>query len=148
VIIDECHRSGWGDWSTVLRSNSHAIQVGLTATPRQLANAIAGDIPGAAGDAQITADNLRYFGDPVYEYDLGQGIEDGFLAACEIVRRDIFLQGSPFAERETGLDRDDLASARSGTPSPARRWRPNRRANTTAPGPSRTGWSCPIASRP
>ena len=57
---------------------------------------------------QITADNLRHFGEPVYEYDIGQGIEDGYLAACEIVRRDIFLEGSPFAERETGLDQDDL----------------------------------------
>ncbi|MDA8237038.1 MAG: DEAD/DEAH box helicase family protein [Chloroflexi bacterium] len=109
VIIDECHRSGWGDWSTVLTRNANAIQVGLTATPRQLTNALPTTTPGIAADAAITADNLRYFGDPVYEYELGRGIEDGYLAACEIVRRDIFLEGSPFAERETGLDRDDLA---------------------------------------
>ena len=109
VIIDECHRSGWGDWSTVLTRNSHAVQVGLTATPRQLTNALPAGTPGIVADVQITADNLRYFGDPVYEYELGQGIEDGYLAACEIVRRDIFLESSPFAERETGLDRDDLA---------------------------------------
>ena len=107
VIIDECHRSGWGEWSAVLTRNAGAIQVGLTATPRQLTGAVG--MPGAGEDAAITADNLRYFGDPVYEYELGQGIEDGYLAACEIVRRDVFLEGSPFAERETGVDRDDLA---------------------------------------
>jgi len=110
VIIDECHRSGWGDWSTVLTRNANAVQVGLTATPRQLTTALPATTPGVAADAQITADNLRYFGDPVYEYELGQGIEDGYLAACEIVRRDIFLEGSPFAERETGLDRDDIGA--------------------------------------
>ena len=110
VIIDECHRSGWGDWSTVLTRNAKAIQVGLTATPRQLTNALPATTPGIAADVAITADNLRYFGDPVYEYELGQGIEDGYLAACEIVRRDIFLEGSPFAERETGLDRDDIGT--------------------------------------
>ncbi len=110
VIIDECHRSGWGDWSTVLTRNANAVQVGLTATPRQLTTALPPATPGVATDAQITADNLRYFGDPVYEYELGQGIEDGYLAACEIVRRDIFLEGSPFAERETGLDRDEIGA--------------------------------------
>ena len=110
MVIDECHRSGWGDWSTVLTRNASAIQVGLTATPRQLTTALPAAAPGVAADAQITADNLRYFGEPVYEYELGQGIEDGYLAACEIVRRDIFLEGSPFVERETGLDRDDIGT--------------------------------------
>ena len=49
----------------------------------------------------ITADNFRHFGEPVYEYDMGQGIEDGYLAACEIVRRDIFLDEQAESERET-----------------------------------------------
>ena len=34
---------------------------------------------------KVTADNLKHFGDPVYEYDMAQGIEDGYLAACEII---------------------------------------------------------------
>src|SRR5450830_482647 len=116
IVIDECHRSAWGKWSAVLTRNPNAVQIGLTATPRQL------DYPRTAqaqADAQVSADNLRHFGEPVYEYDIGQGIEDGYLAACEIVRRDIFLEGSPFAERETGLAQDDLwgaaiADARTG----------------------------------
>jgi len=83
VIIDECHRSAWGKWSLVLTRNSGAVQIGLTATPRQLEIPKKAS-PEALADAQITADNLRYFGDPVYEYTLTQGIEDGYLAVFDI----------------------------------------------------------------
>ncbi|HEY3227625.1 MAG TPA: DEAD/DEAH box helicase family protein [Roseiflexaceae bacterium] len=95
IIIDECHRSAWGKWSEVLRRNPNAVQVGLTATPRQLveASASAGPSPEAAADAQISADNIRHFGEPVYEYDIGQGIEDGYLAACEIRQSHINIDG-------------------------------------------------------
>ena len=55
---------------------------------------------------------MRHFGEPVYEYDIGQGIQDGYRAACEIVRRDIFLEDRLFMERETGLERNDLADTR------------------------------------
>ncbi len=108
IVIDECHRSAWGKWSEVLRRNPNAVQIGLTATPRQLVYAGTSE---AQADAAISADNIRHFGEPAYEYDIGQGIDDGYLAACEIVRRDIFLKGSAYAERDTGLDRDDLGGA-------------------------------------
>jgi type I restriction enzyme, R subunit len=116
IVIDECHRSAWGKWSKVLTRNPNAVQIGLTATPRQLDY---GRSPDALADEAISSDNIRHFGEPVYEYDIGQGIEDGYLAACEIVRRDIFLDASPFPERETGLGQDDLwgttiADARTG----------------------------------
>ena len=84
IIIDECHRSAWGKWSQVLTRNPDAVQIGLTATPRELE--IEENSEEVKADAQITADNLRYFGEPVYEYDMSQGIEDGYLAACEIQR--------------------------------------------------------------
>ncbi|HEU0113712.1 MAG TPA: hypothetical protein VFQ80_03510, partial [Thermomicrobiales bacterium] len=100
----------WGDWSEVLKRNAGAIQIGLTATPRQLAGEAGGEE--AAVDRQITADNIEYFGEPVYEYDMAQGIEDGYLAACEIVRRDIFLEAHDAAERETGIDAAELAGKR------------------------------------
>jgi type I restriction enzyme R subunit len=109
IVIDECHRSAWGKWSTVLTRNPSAVQIGLTATPRELAYPKTAE---GVADAFISADNLRHFGEPVYEYDIGQGIEDGYLPACEIVRRDVFLHDSPFAERETGLDREDLVGGR------------------------------------
>ena len=65
----------------MLRRNPEAIQIGLTATPRQLREAK----KQTAADAEITANNLKYFGEPVYEYSLIQAQEDGYLAACEIV---------------------------------------------------------------
>ena len=87
IIIDECHRSAWGKWSQVLTRNPNAVQVGLTATPRELD--ITSDTPEAQADVKITADNLRYFGEPVYGYDIAQGIEDGYLAACDIRGREV-----------------------------------------------------------
>ena len=106
IIIDECHRSAWGKWSEVLRRNPSAVQVGLTATPRRVV--VTERTAEAIADEKITADSLRHFGEPVYEYDLGQGMEDGYLAACELVRRDIVLEGKLDNERVTGIDRADL----------------------------------------
>lgn len=82
VVIDECHRSAWGKWSKVLRMNPNAVQIGLTATPRRLTPTE--DTQEARADAALTADNLAYFGEPVYEYEIAQAMEDGYLAACEI----------------------------------------------------------------
>jgi type I restriction enzyme R subunit len=103
VVIDECHRSAWGKWSLILTRNPKAVQIGLTATPRQLKGTEM-----TPEDLQVTADNLKYFGEPVYEYDMAQGIEDGYLAACEVVQRDIFLDKKEESERVTGVERDDL----------------------------------------
>lgn len=100
IVIDECHRSAWGKWSQVLTRNPDAVQVGLTATPREIED-ICDDSPEAKADAQITADNLKYFGEPVYEYSLGQGIEDGYLAACEIKEGRVNLD-------DTGITIDDI----------------------------------------
>ena len=30
-------------------------------------------------DLKVTADNRKHFGEPVYEYTIAQGIEDGYL---------------------------------------------------------------------
>jgi type I restriction enzyme R subunit len=79
IIIDECHRSAWGRWSEVLLRNPNAIQIGLTATPRQLRESK----NQSKEDALITANNLKYFGQPVYEYTLIQAQEDGYLAALK-----------------------------------------------------------------
>ena len=66
IIIDECHRGGAKDesnWRGILEYFDSAVQIGLTATPRR----------------EINADTYRYFGEPVYQYSLKQGIADGFL---------------------------------------------------------------------
>jgi type I restriction enzyme R subunit len=90
IIIDECHRSAWGKWSVILKDNPDAIQIGLTATPRIV---IGGkkDEEGRKKDEEITSHNIDYFGEPVYEYSLGAAQDDGYLAACEVIRRIVDL---------------------------------------------------------
>jgi type I restriction enzyme, R subunit len=71
VVIDECHRGGANDesnWRNILEYFSPAVQLGLTATPKRKDN----------------VDTYAYFGDPVYEYSLKQGINDGFLTPFKV----------------------------------------------------------------
>lgn len=96
IIIDECHRSAWGRWSEVLRRNPSAVQIGLTATPRRLTQSH----KTSDEDEEITANNREYFGEPVYEYSLIQAQEDGYLAACEIVRRKASIDNAVFTKAE------------------------------------------------
>lgn len=73
IIIDEAHRGSAGDdsaWREILEYFNSASQVGMTATPKQ----------------ETGADNIEYFGNPIYSYSLKQGIEDGFLAPYRVVR--------------------------------------------------------------
>ena len=81
IVIDECHRSAWGEWSLPLRRNPRAVHIGLTATPRTL------KIPKhiyateeGHEDKRIDADNIKHFGEPVYEYPIVRGMDDGYLA--------------------------------------------------------------------
>ncbi len=76
IIIDECHRGSAADdsaWREILEYFEGAIQIGLTATPKETEY----------------VSNVTYFGDPVYTYTLKQGIEDGFLAPYKVVKIDI-----------------------------------------------------------
>jgi type I restriction enzyme R subunit len=76
VVIDECHRGSAADdsaWREILDYFSGAIQVGLTATPKETKY----------------VSSITYFGEPVYTYSLKQGIADGFLAPYKVVRIDI-----------------------------------------------------------
>ncbi len=107
IVIDECHRSAWGKWREILEQNPNAVQIGLTATPRKLIGDR--DDPEANADFEISADNVRYFGEPIYEYSMAQGMDDGYLAACEIDKSDIFLDRAPVSERVVGVSRGDLA---------------------------------------
>jgi type I restriction enzyme R subunit len=96
IIIDECHRSAWGRWSEVLRRNPNAIHIGLTATPRKLE-----ELKNVSAEEQsITANNRQYFGEPVYEYTLIQAQEDGYLAACEIVKRKASIDNATFTRED------------------------------------------------
>ncbi|MDT3736861.1 MAG: DEAD/DEAH box helicase family protein [Denitratisoma sp.] len=92
ILIDECHRSAWGTWSEVLTRNPEAFQIGLTATPRELT--------GSQEDHEISADNIRHFGEPVYDYSLAQGIEDGYLAPCEIKQGRVSIDEKTLIKKE------------------------------------------------
>lgn len=73
VIIDECHRGGANDesnWRAIMEHFSSSVQIGLTATPKRKDN----------------IDTYRYFGEPLYEYSLKQGINDGFLTPFKVRR--------------------------------------------------------------
>lgn len=96
IIIDECHRSAWGKWSEVLKRNPKAIHLGLTATPRKLVTRK--ELP--PEEMEISANNFNYFGEPVYEYTLAQAQEDGYLAACEIVKRKADIDNRVFTKQE------------------------------------------------
>lgn len=74
VVVDECHRSGFGDWFGVLQHFGSALQLGLTATPRELEEGTR-----ELTDEEQRRDTQHYFGDPVYSYSLKQAIEDGYL---------------------------------------------------------------------
>jgi len=128
IIIDECHRSAWSKWSQVLTRNPSAIHIGLTATPRKLEQPKRSKPSKAheeaiATDDAITAHNVEYFGEPVYEYTLAQAQEDGYLAACEILKRKADIDARVFTREDilkagvrdikTGkpLTEDDLSKA-------------------------------------
>ena len=76
VVIDECHRGSAREdsaWREILDYFEPAIQIGLTATPKETTE----------------VSTLTYFGDPVYTYSLKQGIKDGFLAPFKVMRIDL-----------------------------------------------------------
>lgn len=73
IIVDECHRGSANDegsWRQILDYFSGAVQIGMTATPLRDDN----------------VDTYRYFGKPIIEYSLKNGISDGFLAPYKVYR--------------------------------------------------------------
>ena len=73
IVIDECHRGSAKEesaWRKILDYFSCATQIGCTATPVETKE----------------ASNQTYFGEPIYEYSLKQGINDGFLAPYKVIR--------------------------------------------------------------
>lgn len=92
IIVDECHRGSAKDdsaWRKVLEYFKDATQIGMTATPK----------------AEEGANNLEYFGKPIYTYSLLQGIQDGFLAPYRVTNSyiNIDLQGWTPEEGEVDL---------------------------------------------
>lgn len=95
IMIDECHRGSAkknSEWRQILDYFSGAVQIGMTATPRD--------------DADSDNSNISYFGEPLYTYSLKQGIEDGFLAPYRVTKVHINVDG--------GMDISEEDSAQSG----------------------------------
>ncbi|WP_288279390.1 EcoAI/FtnUII family type I restriction enzme subunit R [uncultured Prevotella sp.] len=72
VIVDECHRGSAKDdsnWREILEYFKDAIQLGMTATPKETRY----------------QSNISYFGEPLYKYSLKEGIDDGFLAPYKVI---------------------------------------------------------------
>jgi type I restriction enzyme R subunit len=73
ILVDEAHRGSAKEdsqWRKILEYFSSAIQIGMTATPKETKY----------------ISNIDYFGEPVYTYSLKQGIDDGFLAPYKVIR--------------------------------------------------------------
>ncbi|MCM1411483.1 MAG: DEAD/DEAH box helicase family protein [Lachnospiraceae bacterium] len=73
IMIDECHRGSAKEesaWRKILDYFSGATHIGCTATPIETK----------------AASSQTYFGEPIYEYSLKQGINDGFLAPYKVIR--------------------------------------------------------------
>ena len=100
IIIDECHRGGANDeseWRKLMEYFAPAYQLGLTATPKRT----------------INGDTYKYFGEPVYQYSLKQGIEDGYLTpyrvkSCsnQIIDEYVYNEEDTIIRGEELLDRE------------------------------------------
>lgn len=93
IIVDECHRGGAKDessWRDILEYFSPATQLGLTATPKRKNN----------------VDTYSYFGRPVYEYSLKEGINDGFLTPFRVRQIQTTMDDYIYTEGDTILEGD------------------------------------------
>ncbi|MGX5475396.1 EcoAI/FtnUII family type I restriction enzme subunit R [Bacillus toyonensis] len=93
IVIDECHRGSAKEdsqWREIIEYFSDAVQVGLTATPKETED----------------VSNIGYFGEPVYTYSLKEGIEDGFLAPYKVYRYGFDKDLMGFRPKKGQLDKD------------------------------------------
>ena len=91
VIVDECHRGSAkadSSWRRILEYFGSAIQLGMTATPKETKD--------------VSTHN--YFGDALYTYSLKQGIEDGFLAPYRVRRIHIDVDKFGFVPQAGQVD--------------------------------------------
>lgn len=117
IIIDECHRgsaSKDSNWHDILTYFSSAVQIGMTATPKDggVQEAIKAEDEAKAFYKDACEKNdfplitrakksleraiakrekaeeecsATYFGNPIYTYSLKQGIEDGYLSPYKVI---------------------------------------------------------------
>jgi len=91
IVIDECHRGGANDestWRAIMDYFEPAVQLGLTATPRRTVN----------------INTYKYFGDPVYEYSLKEGINDGYLTPFRVKQISTTLDEYTYTSDDTVVE--------------------------------------------
>jgi type I restriction enzyme R subunit len=64
IVLDEAHRSFYGDWHVVVQYFQNSAVLGLTATPK----------------VDKDVDNISYFGYPIFRYTYKRGVSEGYLA--------------------------------------------------------------------
>jgi type I restriction enzyme R subunit len=91
IIVDECHRGSAradSSWRRILEYFHSAVQLGMTATPKETKGISTSD----------------YFGNPLYTYSLKQGIEDGFLAPYRVKRIHLDVDKFGFIPEDGQID--------------------------------------------
>lgn len=104
IIIDEAHRGSAKEdsqWRQILDYFKSAIQIGMTATPKETKE----------------VSNIDYFGKPIYTYSLKQGISDGFLAPYKVLRvgLNVDLEGYRPPKGKKDKDGEDIVDREYNT---------------------------------
>lgn len=108
VITDECHRSIYGKWKSVL-SYYDGIQIGLTATPcvaKRTRNPDDDD-----EDDKLVRDTLKFFecDKPTFSYGIREAIRDGHLVRYYIykAKTNLMLREGGIEVKKSDLDHED-----------------------------------------
>lgn len=91
IVVDECHRGSAkadSQWRQILEYFDSAIQIGLTATPKETKD----------------VSNISYFGEPLYTYSLKEGIDDGFLAPYKVLKVTTNIDANGYGPEEGKRD--------------------------------------------
>lgn len=101
LSFDECHRGSADEdaaWRAVLEYFESAVQIGLTATPKETRQ----------------TSNSEYFGEPLYTYSLFRGIDDGFLAPFKVIEKIVDKDRAGYVPEEGKADKltGDIIPAR------------------------------------
>lgn len=138
IVIDEAHRGSASEdssWHEILTWFSDAVQIGMTATPKDggIEEAMANEeVAMAKLQTAISSNNLMmidrlkkefnkahairvkaeessnmaYFGNPIYTYSLKQGIEDGFLAPYKVISVELDIDKNGYTPKPGKTDID------------------------------------------
>ena len=109
IIIDECHRSIYGEYRRTLEYFD-GIKIGLTATPCVASEETLAKLD--KDDSAFVRDTLRFFevDEPTYRYHIKEAIADGWLVPYFIYRAKTFsiINEEGFEVERTDIDWDAL----------------------------------------